>query len=72
MGSSPTNLKCTGQGQLPAKLCILAGLLRHTFNEWRAEVWRRDLDEHHCCSGGTGSHNICGCGGVTVRGVFSR
>lgn len=58
-------------GDLSAKLRILYGMLAHAFGEWRTEVWRRDLDDHHCCGGGTGSHNICGCGGVTVREVFS-
>ena len=56
--------------QIPAKLWILLGLLGHAFGQWRAEVWSRDLDEHYCCGGGTGSHNICGCYGTTVREMY--
>lgn len=53
------------------KLRILLDMLGTAFEGWRDEVWRRDLDDHHCCNGGTGSHNVCGCGGQTVREVFS-
>ena len=53
------------------KFGILLSMVGAAFDEWRDSVWRRDLDEHHCCNGGTGSHNICGCEGVTVREVFA-
>jgi hypothetical protein len=51
--------------QIPRKVSILIGFLRGSFNEWRTEVWRRDLDEQYCCSG-----RECGCGGATVEEVF--
>lgn len=53
------------------KLRILLSMLGDAFGHWRREVWRRDLDERYCCGGGTGSHNICGCEGVTVREMFA-
>ncbi|ORE90695.1 hypothetical protein ATO13_22286 [Stappia sp. 22II-S9-Z10] len=54
------------------KLAILRGFLASAFDEWRDQVWRRDLDEYYCCSGGLTSWDICGCGGVTVRETFRR
>lgn len=49
------------------KLAILLGFLIAAFSEWRAEVWRRDLDALYCCNG-----RECGCRAVTVREVFSQ
>lgn len=44
------------------KLRILWGFLVCSFDSWREEVWRRDLDELYCCNG-----HECGCYGATVR-----
>lgn len=48
------------------KLGILWMLIRHTFSDWRRDIWRNDLDTHYCCDG-----RECGCGGMTWRDVYS-
>lgn len=54
-------------GQIFRKFKLLVGLLTGTFNQWRTEVWKRDLDESYCCSG-----RECGCGGDSVGQVFGE
>ena len=54
------------------KLKILVLHLCSAFGEWRECVWQRNLDDYHCCNGGTGSHDVCGCGGATIREVWGR
>lgn len=53
-------------GNLLFKLRILGYLLRCGFEEWRQDVWRRDLDSSYCCDG-----RECGCAGSTVRELWS-
>jgi hypothetical protein len=36
--------------------------LRVAFDEWRNEVWNKDLDGYYCCNG-----NECGCYAMTRR-----
>lgn len=51
--------------QIPAKLRILAWMLRGMFDQWRQEIWRHDLDAPYCCDG-----RECGCRGATLRDVY--
>jgi len=48
-------------GDTIRKLQILRMFLADSFDNWRTEVWHRDLGEQYCCSG-----RECGCGGATV------
>jgi len=36
------------------------------FEQWRAEVWRRDLDQNYCCNG-----HECGCQGISIRDMYT-
>lgn len=48
------------------KLRLLwSGFLLQSFQEWRTEIWERDLDSRWCCDG-----RECGCQGMTIREVF--
>jgi hypothetical protein len=49
-----------------AKLKILKMLLQGTCEEWKKQVWEMDLDGAYCCSG-----LDCGCGGMTVREIYT-
>lgn len=44
------------------KFKILYWLILDTCGTWKAEVWKRDLDERFCCDG-----RDCACGGMTVK-----
>lgn len=52
------------------KLWILILIMRDgitgAFNYWKAEIYRKDLDNHACCSG-----HLCACCGVTIREEWS-
>jgi hypothetical protein len=52
------------------KLKILVGMLKETFRHWRNEVWKRDLDELHCCTGQM--MDQCACGGITVGEAYGE
>lgn len=47
------------------KLRVLKMMLRCSYDEWLADVWKRDLDGLYCCDG-----RECGCGGDTVRDMW--
>lgn len=47
------------------KLRILFHFIVSAFNDWRASVWGRELDELYCCDG-----RECACGGLTVLEVM--
>jgi hypothetical protein len=40
--------------------------LRVAFDEWRNEIWRKDLDGTYCCNG-----RECGCYGMTRRQMYT-
>jgi len=48
------------------KLRVLRMLLSGTFEEWKRDVWRRDLDDSYCCDG-----RECGCQACSVRELYS-
>lgn len=52
------------------KLRILVFMLSETAGYWKEQIWEHGLDDYNCCSGGTGSHDVCGCFGVTVRETY--
>ncbi len=47
------------------KLRILRMFLLAAYQEWRKEVWPRDIDGRYCCDG-----RECGCQGSSVREVY--
>lgn len=47
------------------KLRILSHFLAAAYDNWRTEVWSRDLDQRYCCDG-----RECCCGAMTVREVY--
>lgn len=49
------------------KFRILRGMVVMTMQEWRDQIWNRDLDEIYCCDG-----RECGCGAVTVGEVYGE
>lgn len=58
------------------KLWILKALLssgiKGSWREWLSEIWEKELDAPYCCGGGSGSWDICGCEGATVREIYWR
>ena len=44
------------------KMNILYISLFGAYEEWKREIWDRELDENFCCDG-----RECGCGGESVR-----
>jgi hypothetical protein len=48
------------------KLRILWWLSLDMFDNWRREIWRKDLDSRICCSG-----YECGCYGMTIREAYT-
>jgi hypothetical protein len=38
-----------------------------TFEQWKKEIWDKDLDALYCCGG-----QECGCYGATIREVYTR
>jgi len=51
------------------KIKIFYYLMSDTFRTWKKEIWSRDLDSYYCCPGGF--YDECGCGGVTVRDLWT-
>lgn len=49
------------------KLRVLRWMLMDSVEQWRAEVWQRDLDSSYCCDG-----RECGCMATTVRELWSH
>lgn len=47
------------------KLRILKMMLQGTYDEWKSEVWAKELDQRYCCDG-----RECGCMASTVREVY--
>jgi len=47
------------------KLRLLFLLLRNAFEEWKKDIWQRELDAPYCCGG-----RECGCGAATVRELY--
>jgi hypothetical protein len=43
------------------KLRILLSYLVSTVDEWKLEIWDKDLDSYYCCNG-----VMCACGGKTI------
>jgi hypothetical protein len=52
--------------QIIPKLKILLIILMSAFDEWKTQVYPRDIDGHYCCNG-----DYCGCGGMTIRELYS-
>jgi len=48
------------------KLRVLRFFLRGSFDDWIANVWRKELDAQYCCGG-----RECCCGGETIRQLWS-
>lgn len=48
------------------KIRVLKMLLHNAFDEWRSEIWRRDLDAPYCCDG-----RECGCQASSTRELYS-
>lgn len=48
------------------KLKILCWCLTDTYMEWVEEIWKRDLNENHCCDG-----RECCCGGASIDELWS-
>lgn len=48
------------------KIRVLLMMFRHVYEEWRKDVWQRDLDSSYCCSG-----YECGCQATSVRDLYS-
>lgn len=46
------------------KLRILCDMLSSCIEDWRTNVWAKDLDKRYCCDG-----RECGCYGLTLRQV---
>ncbi len=53
------------------KMRVLWLELSHAFQGWRDSVWQHDLDEPYCCDGGTHHWGYCGCGGQSIRDVYT-
>lgn len=53
--------------QIFRKLRILATLLASAYDNWRTEIWKRDLDETFCCNG-----RECGCYGASVGQIYGE
>ena len=47
------------------KVRILFMLLADTYNNWKSEIWKKDLNEYVCCDG-----DRCGCDGVTITELY--
>ncbi|SER94038.1 hypothetical protein [Sphingobium sp. YR768] len=47
------------------KLRVLAFFMRGAFEQWKAEVWKVDLDATYCCDG-----RECGCQASTTRDLY--
>lgn len=47
------------------KLRVLRWMLAGTFDQWKAEVWRCDLDASYCCDG-----RECGCQASSNREMW--
>lgn len=52
-------------GKLFRKLYILGLLIAGAFDNWRTDIWPRDLDARYCCDG-----RECGCGGATTWEIY--
>lgn len=48
------------------KIRALIWFLRGAGEDWRREIWDRDLDGQYCCDG-----RECMCGGLSVRETYS-
>lgn len=48
-------------------ICCVWDGISGGFNYWKTEIYSHDLDDYECCNGGSGYHDICGCGGMTIR-----
>lgn len=49
------------------KVKILFWLICDCLDEWKTEVWAKDLDDQICCDG-----QECGCGGATIGDIYSN
>lgn len=47
------------------KFRLLVMLLHNAFEEWKREVWSRELDYPYCCDG-----RECGCMATTTRELY--
>lgn len=48
------------------KISLLRLFFCQAIDEWRQEIFNRDLDDRYCCDG-----RECGCGGATVREMYT-
>lgn len=48
------------------KIRLLPHFIAMGIDEWKREIWRRDLDSAYCCDG-----RECGCYAMTTRDVWT-
>ena len=48
------------------KLKLLWIFLIDAYENWKREIWKRELDENQCCDG-----RECCCGGASIRDSWS-
>lgn len=54
------------------KLRILRDLLLIAYAEWFEQIATKHLDDLYCCSGGSFPSDLCGCGGMTLRDLYTK
>lgn len=47
--------------------CLFTIFLTSAFDDWKTNLWRKDLDSFYCCNG-----RECGCYGTTYRELYQR
>lgn len=52
-------------GDLWFKVRVLRMFVAGAFDQWKDEIWRREVDQPYCCDG-----RECGCGAMTVRECY--
>ena len=46
---------------------LLTAFLLPAFEDWKTNLWSKDLDSRYCCDG-----RECGCYGTTYRDMYER
>jgi len=52
------------------KLRLLVSFISSAIEEWKREIWKRELDAPYCCPGTM--RDECGCMGTTVRELYTH
>lgn len=55
-----------GAGDLVFKLRLLIFFIRNGVEDWKREIWNRELDAPYCCDG-----RECGCQASTTRELYA-